>query len=169
MIINKSRFILGLCFTLLWMGIIFSLSSQPSNQSDETSLGIGRIIAEIVKPDFEQISADEQDQLVESWNHAIRKTAHFAEYAILGVFCGFMVLQVSISIKKGWILAVIMCMLYAISDEVHQYFVPGRACQVGDICIDTFGAVCGVIVVVFIRNLWDWKGSHKNSEKSALL
>ncbi len=37
------------------------------------------------------------------------------------------------------IITVIICFLYAISDELHQYFVPGRACRLLDIFIDTSG------------------------------
>ncbi|GAA4069041.1 hypothetical protein GCM10022410_13710 [Amphibacillus indicireducens] len=37
-----------------------------------------------------------------------------------------------------------ICVLFAISDEVHQLFVPGRAGQVMDVVIDTTGAIAGI-------------------------
>jgi len=50
------------------------------------------------------------------------------------------------------IVTLIFCFLYAVSDEVHQIFVPGRAFAVGDIIIDTLGAALGIIVIYF-KNL----------------
>jgi VanZ family protein len=29
---------------------------------------------------------------------------------------------------------------YAVFDEIHQYFIPGRACEIGDILVDAAGA-----------------------------
>lgn len=38
-----------------------------------------------------------------------------------------------------------ICILYAISDEVHQLFVPGRGGQVRDVIIDSAGAIAGIL------------------------
>ena len=45
------------------------------------------------------------------------------------------------------------CSLYAISDEVHQLFVPGRGAQVKDVFIDIAGAAVGIFLSLwrFIR------------------
>jgi VanZ family protein len=47
------------------------------------------------------------------------------------------------NMKKGKIIliTVLICFLYAVSDEIHQSFVPGRACRLFDIFIDTSGSV----------------------------
>lgn len=154
MIINKRKFFVYLCCVLVWMGVIFSLSAEPSEESDETSLGLGRVIAEIVVPDFEEMSAHEQYQLVKSWNGVLRKLAHFSEYAVLGFFSLRTLLQVKISKKKAGIVGGIICVLYAASDELHQYFVPGRSCQIGDICIDSMGAITGIVFVLLVQYFW---------------
>ena len=36
-------------------------------------------------------------------------------------------------------------MLYSISDEIHQIFVPGRSCELLDVFIDTCGSLIGII------------------------
>lgn len=151
MIINKNKFFIYLICMLFWMGSVFWFSAQQSEESDEMSLGVGKIIAEMVVPDFEKMSEEEQFELIEGWNLVIRKTAHFTEYAVLGILCALTLTQVNISLKYVGIVGGIICALYAVSDEVHQYFVPGRACRLGDVCIDTAGAVVGVMIVIVIN------------------
>ena len=45
-------------------------------------------------------------------------------------------------------IALVVCILFAISDEFHQLFVPGRGAQVKDVLIDTAGAIVGMCIVV---------------------
>ena len=42
---------------------------------------------------------------------------------------------------------------YAISDEVHQLFVPGRAGQVRDVLIDSAGSLLGIIIIMSFEKL----------------
>lgn len=43
-------------------------------------------------------------------------------------------------------LAIIICILYATSDELHQLFVMGRSCELRDVFIDSLGSVSGIII-----------------------
>ncbi len=43
-------------------------------------------------------------------------------------------------------LALLICFVYAISDEIHQTFVPGRGAQISDVVLDSLGAGTGIIV-----------------------
>lgn len=54
--------------------------------------------------------------------------------------------RVKISIWNFLIRAELFCALYACSDEVHQYFVPGRSCRFFDVCVDSAGALCGALL-----------------------
>ena len=47
----------------------------------------------------------------------------------------------------------VFCLVYAITDEIHQIFVPGRAGMVRDVIIDLFGAMIGAGVFLLIRYL----------------
>ena len=50
--------------------------------------------------------------------------------------------------------AAVLCVLYAASDELHQYFVPDRAALVGDVVIDALGilpGVAGVCLLVWLH------------------
>ncbi len=53
--------------------------------------------------------------------------------------------------KRRIILTIIVGMLYATSDEIHQFFVPGRSAEVRDVCIDTLGVICGVIIATVVK------------------
>lgn len=76
-------------------------------------------------------------------SNVIRKLAHFTEYLILGILVANMLREYD---KKAYV-SIIICILYAISDEVHQLFVPGRSCQVLDMFIDTIGSSIGVVLL----------------------
>ena len=44
------------------------------------------------------------------------------------------------SVRNMFLITIAICFLYAVSDEIHQYFVPGRACRLFDVLIDTSGS-----------------------------
>ena len=73
----------------------------------------------------------------------VRKTAHFGIFLLLG-------LCVRPNMRKGWH-AALFCAAYAVTDEIHQYFVPGRSCEFRDVCIDSAGALAGILLWYFFR------------------
>lgn len=77
------------------------------------------------------------------WDLVLRKLAHTAEYAVLGA------LLVRATGRAG--LAVGLGTLYAVSDELHQTFVPGRMGSPVDVAIDAVGVACGVLLWQSIR------------------
>ena len=72
------------------------------------------------------------------WDLALRKLAHTAEFAILGA------LLLRATQRPG--LAFTLGVLYAVGDELHQTFVPGRQGSAVDIAIDAVGVACGVLL-----------------------
>lgn len=97
---------------LLWAGLIFYLSSISNLRVE--ALGF--------------------------WDLVLRKFAHAIEFAIL-CFLLTRALKLRLSWKKSIIISVIISILYAISDEIHQYFVPGRIGSPWDVVIDAWGVV----------------------------
>lgn len=79
----------------------------------------------------------------------IRKLAHFTEYLILGFLTINMLNKNDIS--KKYLISILICLIYATSDEIHQLFVPGRACQLRDILIDSIGSITGVYLYKLIN------------------
>ena len=41
-------------------------------------------------------------------------------------------------------------MFYAITDEFHQYFIPGRSAEIRDVLIDSSGALTGILFVIIV-------------------
>lgn len=68
----------------------------------------------------------------------ILKSFHLMEYAFLAFLLSFAIL------KKKWV--VIFAYLYAISDEIHQSFTPGRSPRFQDTLIDLIGILIGILI-----------------------
>jgi VanZ family protein len=97
------------------------------------------------------------EETYETVHTAIRKCAHFTEYAILGFLTWRLVhldsAFLAFSQCKQYWLAILLCALYASTDEFHQKFVPDRHPAVLDVMLDTFGAACGVLAIWTARRL----------------
>ena len=78
------------------------------------------------------------------WDTVLRKLAHAGEYAVLGA------LLVRASGRAG--LAVGLGAAYAITDEIHQTFVAGRAGSPVDVAIDAVGILLGVLLWMRLRS-----------------
>ena len=73
-----------LILMLLWMALIFFYSSRQADVSAEDSGRIGITLGRIFISDFEEWPEEEQQEFAARIDHPVRKTAHAAEYAVLG-------------------------------------------------------------------------------------
>ena len=111
---------------IIWMALIFVASSRPGTSYPD--LG--------------------------SLDFAAKKSAHLLLYAVL-----YMLLVRAFSTltwtgrtpRRTYLLSVCVAILYAISDEVHQTFVPAREGTFRDVCIDSLGVL---LASLFLR----WRG-----------
>lgn len=120
------------------MLLIFLMSSFDATESTNQSNFIVNIITNIFKIEN-----------IELLSFIIRKLAHFTEYLILGFLTINMLNKNDIS--KKYLLSILICIIYATSDEIHQIFVPGRAYQIRDILIDSMGSITGVYLYKLIN------------------
>jgi len=105
---------------VLWMGLIFYVSAQ----------------------------ADLPHHPEETWDLILKKLGHFSEYGILAVLVFWASVQDAESIRTRAVLgAFAFTALYALSDEIHQSFVPGRDSQLLDVALDAVGAGLALLVV----------------------
>lgn len=114
------------------MALIFWFSSRTATESSAQS----DVFVDLFKRIFGDNAVTE---------FIVRKTAHFCEYAGLGLL-----FAVAFYVQFGKTkipFAVLCASAYAVTDEVHQIFVEGRACKFTDWAIDTAGALLGVLVV----------------------
>ena len=88
--------------------------------------------------------------IMETLEMIVRKTAHFVIYFALGFFVANTVRQLTSDKKYIFFIALGWSSFYAATDELHQYFVPGRSCMWQDWAIDTVGALCGVTAVFIV-------------------
>lgn len=147
--------------TILTIGImimIFAFSMENAEQSDLRSGVFSRTVISILHPGYEQMEPDRQKTIYDSIQHAVRKTAHFTEYLLLG----FMIRLCLESwfgsrMKKLSPLALIgfsAGTAYACTDEMHQLAIEGRSGQWTDVLVDGSGVLAGVMLgTLLIRRI----------------
>ncbi|HCX65161.1 MAG TPA: VanZ family protein [Eubacteriaceae bacterium] len=144
----------------LWVGLIFSFSSQEAEQSAELSMGLLQGILKILEglPLPQELNAFD-------WHWMIRKSAHFAEYFILG-FLGLNALGYwDNSRKRKLLLTLGFSLLVAGCDEYYQTFVPGRSGQGMDVLIDGIGSTFGLL----FYSLYDFLKKRKSIPEKRLV
>lgn len=120
--------------------MIFSLSNQDAVQSNGTSSGVIQKLLEYFGIELSQ--------------NVVRKTAHALEYFGLCLLFYNAYYQTFRKVQPA--LSLISTALYACTDEIHQYFVLGRACMLRDVFIDTSGALssilfCSIVYLIIIK------------------
>lgn len=163
--------IVSVVLVVICMGAIFMFSAEDAAESDSTSKGTITVIAGMIKKDFNKMSQQQKDEFVAGLNGIARTAAHFSIYCLLGLLTANALYAFSL---RRWRLAVFsvgISLLYAISDEIHQYFVPGRACELIDVTVDTMGAVLGTaifmcIAAIAVRISKKKKGKEKHDTEN---
>ncbi len=127
---------------ILWMAVIFSAS---------TRLGSPQNTSYFFRPLMHWLFPGMSEEKIEQIHFVVRKTAHFVEYALLGVlawravhfdpaFGGY-------SPGRQLRLVLLLCVLYAATDEFHQSFVPTRQAAVQDVLLDSCGSGFGLLAI----------------------
>ena len=152
-----------LVWVVLWMAVIFLFSAQTSQRSKELS---GAVMEQLTIQQTDMFSTEEETPEQEFLHTLIRKGAHLAEYAVLSMLVAYALWALDLPAKAKWLLPVAVASLYAVTDEVHQYFVPGRACRLVDVGIDTCGAIFGMASFAALVWLWQKIGKRNASVTS---
>ena len=147
---------------LFMMYVIFYFSSQPGDDS----AGLSRTVSEIVALGYNKVlhkgyDAFTLEMLANTIHPYIRKCAHVTEYMLLAMCVA---LPMYVYRLRGFALTVIatlLCVVFAASDEYHQTFVAGRVGDYHDVLIDSIGIVLGVIIVRIVgytgrKTIFSW-------------
>lgn len=129
----------------IWMFLIFYLSHQPATVSSELSSEMTDkilLIIDMLAPFLDSTGID--------LHSFIRKAAHFIAYFVLGCLVLNAFMQYDWSRWKSIGLTFGMSVAFAISDEFHQVFIPGRSGEVRDVLIDSLGAIVGISFLLFV-------------------
>ncbi len=138
--LNNRKRGLHFALTAAVMIFIFIQSALPGDLSGAESNIIVRLITSIVQADPETVA------------FAVRKTAHFTEYMLLGA-CLLLNARdcfAHLNPRQMWGLAWMLGTAYAVTDELHQRFVPERSCEPRDMCIDAAGVALGALIMLTI-------------------
>ena len=100
----------------IWLLFIFIMSSYNSEISSNLSMGVVDLL-----------------NLSTRYHIYIRKLAHAFEFFILGILI--------FRITKGNIFSIVIPVVFAFLDEIHQFYVPGRTMNIMDVLIDSTGVV----------------------------
>lgn len=118
---RAGRILLRWLPALAWMAVIFGLSSISGLRASPD--------AEVDRP--------------------LRVLAHLGTYAILGALVLWALTGGLVPSGRDAVTAFAVAVLYGVSDEIHQAFVPERSGQLTDVAIDAVGAALGVAVAWF--------------------
>ena len=146
---NKIIKIINIVLLLICMFGIFLFSSEDRDTSTNTSIETTKKVVSVVSND-----EDTSAKIAKDYFNEVRKSAHLIEYFCLGIL--------AINVLKDYhkiniwmiLICVAFCMLYALSDEIHQIYVPGRSCELRDIFIDTSGSIIGIIIYSLINFIY---------------
>ncbi len=76
---------------------------------------------------------------------------HFYAFLFLSAFLLISLIKGNPKSKKIILIAIIIAILYGISDEIHQLFVPGRAFAISDILINSAGILFASLLYSLLR------------------
>lgn len=155
------RKILLYSLLIIWMIIIFMFSNQKSDESASSSsrlIDFGIKIYE--KVSNTKMNIEKIEEIHKILSFPIRKLAHVTIYLILGIITCNIVLLYKLDLKNILLIGILFCMMYAISDEIHQLFVSGREGKILDVILDTCGSIFGILLTYTI-----YSKNRKNCKK----
>lgn len=123
-----------------WMLVISLMSTEPFSASNTH-----RYLDPILRYLFPHITAAQ----FAFWHFVIRKSAHFAEFFVLGMLAYWASRRGRLPRWRAvWMLqALALAVLYSLVDEAHQLFVPNRTPSLYDSGIDSIGAAASQVLI----------------------
>lgn len=138
---NRKKKMVAWALLIFWMSLIFYMSNQPADISDGQS--------DLVINLFSYIGIELNNYFGNLASFIVRKGAHFTEYLILYLLAYNS--NKNYFNKEAKLYSIIFVFLYACSDEIHQFFIPGREMHIRDVIIDTIGGLFGYLII-FIKS-----------------
>lgn len=138
---------------------MFSLddATTSENKSDKVAKTTINTVTTVTGKNFTE---NEKKEFVVNSRFIIRKMAHFTLYFILGILAYITLRNYNVD-NKIILFSVLICFIYAISDEIHQLFSTGRTFKILDIIIDSIGGFIGTIIsnlstkkLAFFKKIW---------------
>lgn len=129
----KIKRIIKIVILILWMLVIFLLSNQTGSESTNLS---NKLICSVISNCNPEI-----------YSFIVRKLAHFTIYFVLGIFT---IINFKIN-KENMLYAILICVIYAFTDEIHQMFINNRSGEIRDIIIDSLGSLSSILLLYKLK------------------
>ena len=123
---------------LAWMGVIFALSHRSTLPTPPGMVDSVSVIG------------------------------HFTVYFVLAILIWWVLATLPLSPLLRYLSAWVLSVLYGLSDEWHQSFVPGRHPDLLDVLTDAIGAACGLLVVWWITRRLARQGASTEDCRSLI-
>ena len=137
---RQGIYVISFLPAILMMCVIFFFSAQDAQNSGNMSKGMSvGIVKTVSRLSGKKISKQNTLQFADWIEKPLRKVAHMTEYFILALLWVLPFSLHGYSEKKLACCILIICVLTAAGDELHQYFVSGRNASVIDVGIDSVG------------------------------
>lgn len=152
--------------SLLWaaviglMAVIFLFSSQAGPASMETSGFFARPLTDLIASMMGGLEARAYDDLLVLMQMVVRKTAHFSEYALLGLL--WRLLMASYQWKHAGWKAWAVSTAYAATDELHQLLGGERTGMWQDVVLDSLGVAAGVLISYLLLRSFRRRAENKS-------
>ena len=144
---------------IILMILIFVFSAMPAEESSEQS----DFIVELISKSYSGLCARVlSPEALGVLTLIVRKTAHFSEYAILSCTVLFAFGKILVEPEVLYVVSLLISHVYAVSDEIHQYFVPGRCMAYKDVMIDTAGGLTAILIYALIKRSKNKKNTSNN-------
>lgn len=129
------RKITSVFLVVVWSMLIFSFSNQDGSSSKKESDTLIDGISAILK-----IKEENREKMT----FPIRKFAHFFVYFVLGFLIFNMLHTFNLKSSSIFYISIVVCILFAGSDELHQYFIQDRSAKISDALLDSSAALIGI-------------------------
>lgn len=165
-ILNIIRVIL-IILLIMTFGIIFGFSSQDGEKSGGISKKITIAITNPIKS-IQEKPIEEKEAIIERTESVIRKIAHFSIYTLVGFLLMLLFSTYKIKEFNRLSISLIIGIIYATLDEIHQSFIPERSASIFDVILDGQGVLFGIcisLLIIKISLLMKDNNNTRNSKK----
>ena len=145
---NLLRTFLIICLLETFFAI-FGFSSQDAKESSGLSRQVTNTVTKNVKS-IQRLEKSQKEIVLSKIEKIVRKIAHFSIYTLVGILLMALFSTYNMKERNRIILSLVIGIIYASSDEIHQRFVSGRSGQITDVMIDSFGVLFGILIVMLV-------------------
>ena len=132
--------------------IIFGFSNQNSETSSGLSQKVTNFLVEFI-PSIENMPEPEKEDVVDRIESIVRKVAHYSIYTLVGILLMSLMSTFKMKELERVAVSLIVGVIYAATDEIHQAFVPGRGPLVTDVILDSIGVLTGIFIVMLVYKI----------------